>query len=528
MAEIVPNTVVKVLRGIPLDDTYSDTILFENESAQTAYFTGKAKATYTGLMVQRVDSTVGGPRKPATVRLEVLADELYDCNYIMFQNSNFGQKWFYAFIKRINYLNPQTTEIEYEIDHFQTWFLSAQIKPSFVEREHTLNDAIFANLEAEPVEPGIKVCTGVWNNFSSFTGTYVYVGLAGPPDGKSIYAGDLVNGRSYSGVQIRQFSASDASGLSSLLTEYAVEGTLDRILFIVNAPFQYGQDFTLVDFPDSVQMAGSVGGYTPRNKKLLAYPFQYLEMISPTGNVQTLYYEKFSAKPGPIVTPSVSFSSIYTCTPTPCVICMPSQYDIDGEYGNKSGVTGNSTYAFTFDDFPYGAWLGNVYANWLAQNQAKTGVALGKGLLKAGAGVIAGNPMMGISAVGGLADIAADLTDRENVSMAPMGTATNGAANYVVGRVGIEARRYQIRPDRARRIDTFFDMFGYATNEVKQPNLTGRQSYNYVKTRGAVIEGSMPVESMATIKAMFNNGIRLWHNAQVKNFELPNPIVKEG
>lgn len=44
------------------------------------------------------------------------AENLYDCNYIMFQNASFGTKWFYAFITSVAYENNETSRITMEID----------------------------------------------------------------------------------------------------------------------------------------------------------------------------------------------------------------------------------------------------------------------------------------------------------------------------------------------------------------------------------------------------------------------------
>ena len=70
-------------------------------------------------------------------------------------------------------------------------------------------------------------------------------------------------------------------------------------------------------------------------------------------------------------------------------------------------------------------------------------------------------------------------------------------------------------------------MFGYATKLLKIPNETGRDNGNYVKTSGVVIEGSMPVQDMANIKAMYTRGVRFWHTTDVGNYSLSNAIKKE-
>ena len=55
-------------------------------------------------------------------------------------------------------------------------------------------------------------------------------------------------------------------------------------------------------------------------------------------------------------------------------------------------------------------------------------------------------------------------------------------------------------------------MFGYKTNLVKMPNLTGRQNWNYVKTIDANIIGNIPQNDIELLKSIFNSGVTIWHN----------------
>ena len=49
---VVPHTPVgifKILRNVPLDSTYTDTLNFSSVSAQQAYFNGKVKYTHSDM-----------------------------------------------------------------------------------------------------------------------------------------------------------------------------------------------------------------------------------------------------------------------------------------------------------------------------------------------------------------------------------------------------------------------------------------------------------------------------------------------
>lgn len=92
--------------------------IFHQVQRNLLIFPGLAKHSLTAQTYQRVNK--------GTMRVGLSADSCYDCNYLMFQNSGFGSKWFYAFITSVEYVNNAVTEITFEIDVMQTWFLIIQ------------------------------------------------------------------------------------------------------------------------------------------------------------------------------------------------------------------------------------------------------------------------------------------------------------------------------------------------------------------------------------------------------------------
>ena len=90
MSYVTPQTKIFILKDVPLDNTYQHTLFFSSKEAQISYFSGLVKYSYVNCTYQRV--------KRSACRVEINSENLYDCNYIMFQNTAFGDKWFYAFI----------------------------------------------------------------------------------------------------------------------------------------------------------------------------------------------------------------------------------------------------------------------------------------------------------------------------------------------------------------------------------------------------------------------------------------------
>ena len=148
--EISPNSKIYLLRGIPLDNTYNDTIYFSSASAQLSYFqgklTGNGGVSFTAQTYQRVGKN--------RCRLNICADDIYNVNYMFFQNTSYGSKWFYAFVTEVEYINDAVSEISYEIDVIQTYMFNWSLGMSMVEREHSATDVAGGNLMSEPFDVG--------------------------------------------------------------------------------------------------------------------------------------------------------------------------------------------------------------------------------------------------------------------------------------------------------------------------------------------------------------------------------------
>ena len=157
MSYITPSSYIYVLEGVPFDETYQHSIYFANTQAQYNYFWSKRKYTFTAQTYQRV--------KRGYCRVQQKADTMYGCNYMMFQNTNYGTKWFYAFILDVEYINDNVSEIHYEIDVLQSWLwhpASGSTEPDsefefnkcFINREHTITDNLWEHNVPEGLDVG--------------------------------------------------------------------------------------------------------------------------------------------------------------------------------------------------------------------------------------------------------------------------------------------------------------------------------------------------------------------------------------
>lgn len=144
---IEPNSTIQLMKNVPLNNRQTDTYFFGTRTLQTNFFAQFVPTGYTfqKQSYQRVNREY--------CKLKINPELVHECNYMRFQNTAFGDKWFYGFILDSDYINNNTVIIHYKIDPLQSWFFeySNNMKQCFVEREHTATDVIGENLQDEPV-----------------------------------------------------------------------------------------------------------------------------------------------------------------------------------------------------------------------------------------------------------------------------------------------------------------------------------------------------------------------------------------
>ena len=123
---ITPQTNIKILK-VPLELSNKNQLTFSDKEEQFEYFDSLEKIELDSCNYQRKDNVIMFPAH---------IDSIIEYNYCMYQNSNYSNKWFYAFITKMEYENNGTTKIYITTDVWQTWQFDLDFKESFVEREH--------------------------------------------------------------------------------------------------------------------------------------------------------------------------------------------------------------------------------------------------------------------------------------------------------------------------------------------------------------------------------------------------------
>ena len=553
---IAPNSTIILYSGMPLDDTYSDTLYFATKSNRDGFFSN-VNNPYRKMVLeqntyQRVNSGV--------FEAKVLADNVYDVNYMAFQNTNFGNKWFYAFVDSVEYINNLNTRITYSIDVIQTYLFDCDFEDCIVEREHSQYDTLFENILPEPVSLGEYV----FDNYSpinpSFTvtedGQQLTFDLRDNDivvqyvDTNGLSSSGMLMGGTYVGCHYRAYRATSAgaSNLASWLgnssniqkpeqilniymtPHYITRGTDDGRL-ITNAESWNTDRIIDVDLPTPTFMG--IGGYLVKNKKLFTYPYMYLHIDDGNCNDMALRYEFFERTNSTIVVKGRIYGS-------PLTPVQQSFYPL----GYKRNVAQNDKEMFTekltLAEYPLCSWNYDTYKAWVAQNalplilKGITSVGGAVGMV-AGAGAIGGfGAMSSVAGDVGLGSKAIGLTGiitewyKASIKADTMrGAIANGNALFFYNKLGFNSALAHQPVEYLRVIDDFFNMYGYTTNRLKKPNISSRPHWNYVKTRGAKLIGACPTNALKQMCSIFDSGITFWKNAsEVGNYSLDNRPVE--
>lgn len=580
MAVITPNSDV-ILLHVPLEINDINQLSFANATAQYNYFHGlTGKKSYDNFTYQRKDNVI---------RIPDVIDNLYTYNYVMYRNTEYSNKWFYAFITDLKYVNDSVTEVTIKTDVWQTWQFDLTYKACLIDREHTNDDTIGSNTLPEDLELGDYVTNGAVTNFGAeITGVGDWVIVVdvtmienSTPAGS---AGQTLNystdgGQTYGGSIPKQYVNGIPSGLYHLVLGYnssvvfsarqlidvyenaglidaiqavyivptALVGTVQQNITIaslnpvtfaaktctVSMPQDSSGVYNLTTNPATYNRPNTIDGFTPVNKKLLSYPYQYLNVSNNVGTTLPYRYEDFSN--------GAKFRVEGVLCPSGSTKAVPV------DYKNISNSENGYDYSIQGSKYPMCSWNSDSYTNWLTQNginmRAEWNSDLMAGALSTMAGLVGATMTgsttagillgMGSGAVTGAGGIIHQAREqhlaRTNANLVPdqvKGNINSADINWSKWRSQFTFLPMSIKAEYARCIDQYFSQFGYKCNRVKIPNITGRTNWNYVKTVGCYIEANIPQDDLAEIKSMFDKGITIWHNpATFADYTQSNAIV---
>lgn len=534
--EFTPHSIIYLL-NVPMSADQKNQLDFANVGAQTAYMQSRIVRSFTDFTYQRKDHVI---------RVPIEADAIWNANYVMYQNQNFTNKWFYAFVERIEYRNDGCTWLHIKTDVFQTWMFNYSFKPSFVEREHVSDDTPYKHTVPENLPLGdLYACREhratpfslLARNQAEFDANYYvcicmseianYVGAAAI----TTMIGGAPNGCNYYCV--------DAAHLRAFLDDCEQHGQSESIISVfpiprgavywdvINTVYTPRDHGNTVD-PMVVSIMMRDAGFLPdgtviKNNKLKSYPYTCVRLHNSSGSSVDLKPQNFyNLMMG--YSNQVAFETNYATAPNASLMVSPRFYLQSG--AGSADINDNAfQYSIEFNGFPQIAWTVDTYKNYAALNANSLmmqQVDIGVSAIAAGAqgdyiGVLGDT----LSAV----EFAAKQVDMENKPREVVGKPSAGV-EMLSGAAGVFVSIMRPTPEYLHMIDDYFSLFGYAVNCVKNVETRTRQNWNYIKTRDIMIDADCPEEDAQELESIYNSGLTIWHNsATFGDFTQNNPIV---
>lgn len=541
-----PSTNIHLCSGVPLNNKYDHTLWFATPELQFNYFNS---------MVNRTFNAYSYVRKTWKLKVAATMEAARVWSYLFFQNGN-GKRYFY-FVNQIEYINDNTVELTLEIDVIQTYMFDWKLNPCYVEREHSVLDLPGENTVDEGLELG-ELITARLEKVDLTSQMVVLV--ASSIDLNKYYIGgiedrivaskydNLFGGFQVTAVPVNAHAAWDNMAwdeLAKIMFKLEQDGKLDAIFTMWQYPGQLvnwnngNYETAILKYVTGQRgtyhvtglRPSTIDGYTPKNRKLLQYPYAFIYATNNQGGAAIYHYDLFDQSYG------YQFNVKGNIAPDGIVKLVPYKYKgVDGDNFEESLTMGN---------FPICSWNSDTYKLWLAQNQSSqnmglvmeglkiaggaaaivggvlaTGATGGAAGFAGAAGITSGAGMI-MSGASGIASQLAQRADRDVQPPQARGTIT-GSFGITHGLTDFHIHHKTIDAYHAEMIDNYFTMYGYATRKVKIPNILSRRAFNYVKTVGSNVTGDICMEDLRTINAIFDKGITFWKNHDLGNYSLDN------
>lgn len=536
---MIPNSEIWIINGVPITSDYEHSLWFASRNEQIDYYRNHAHVHITNMSYARTGVN--------SLKVEVPLSSIVNANYMMFINPNYENRYFFAFINKVEYISDTTTQIIYTMDWLQSYITSLQFGECFVEREHVRVDT--NNFCPEGLETGDYITYKYYEDFAGIMqdGYAICINMAPPFNSENIYIGgeQILFGENFSVLYnddkigkianvpdtlVHIYFTTSDRGLDifyGFLSTVARNNLLDSIASITLIPktiesnFPEGKEWYISGRnQDELRYNVSVGynqnsffeGFIPKNHKLYSFPYIYLEISNNEGEKITFKLEDLNISNG-----RIEFSVRGSTASSGDFVIYP-----------KNGYQNKGTNDFIAWDDRLGLKIGqvvpfssDVYKAWLVNNRATNNLNLANSIAQAGTGALMvgasiSNPALASQGasmlIGGAQGVFGALNQREVAKMQPntaKGISTPSAS------VGASMTKYSasfkgVRPEVAQRIDSYFTAYGYQVNTTKTPSLHNRSRFTYVRTNGCIIKSDLPTVARDKICAIMNKGCTFW------------------
>lgn len=445
-------------------------------------------------------------RDRGTIQVNASYSQVIQANYMAFQNPDYSNKYFFAFIDEVKYLSESSSEIVYTTDIWTTWHDYWTAKACLVLREHVINDTVGSNTVPENLETGEYVMQ-THTKDGHLTTTKLVLASSVAPDTPSLpLIGSIYNGI-YSGFRYYTYDTATMTQMIQSMADNNKEGAISSLFlapsFVI--PQTGGGAVTESNTPQSYELGitpiTALDDYVPKNKKLLTYPYCFIEASNGNG-ANAIYHQELFYQGN--TQGNFIFKTIGSLTPGCSIRMYPKYY---------KGAVDNIDEGINLGKYPQCNWSTDMFTNWVTQN----GINIATNIVGSAIDIGTGKTSSGLT---GLVN---SMDQIRRADMIPPQTSGNINCGDVVTSNGDNTFHYfrkSIKYEFAERIDQYFTRLGYRVNKVKVPNMGNRENYNFVQV--AQEENlaypnnynniCLPASALDTINTLFRNGITIWNN----------------
>lgn len=423
-------------------------------------------------------------RNTGTIMAGFTYEQCLQANYIAFQNPDYSNKWFFAWIDDVIYKGDKNTEITFTIDAWSTWFDKWNKKVCFINRQHVNDDTVGLHTVNENLDIGQLICDNVdiVNELGAESFYYIVIGSNYNPAtehrnaGLGMYADYPQGSLWFAWLVNRENYADTINSISQWLYNVTIQQHADDIQYMFALPYQA---FHLVgDIDENSHLVTSGKGrvlddlitkdkriirqfddYQARNNKLYVYPYSFIRVTNNMGSFNDYKIEDFNE---PDIDGNPTNNMSFNVIGIPCI-------GYSGKIRPKyyQGITNNEDESLQLGKYPILSWSVDAFTNWLTQNAVNLSVSAISSVVGSaiaiGVGVSTSNPIAVASGIlSASTSIANTFGQINQASMLPntaQGNANSGDVSFIFNINRFKILHMRPKKEFLKRIDDYFTRF---------------------------------------------------------------------
>lgn len=536
----IPNTTLYV-GVVPWNSDLKNVQSYNSRAEQISAIQGLLTHKYEHINIIRRDSDL---------ILKGVNEDLTQCNYLMYQNKDISDKWYFAFIDNVQYNSLNSVIISHTIDVWQTYQFDITYYKNLILRAHVAksSDTVGRWLAPEPISvaPEFERKHNVFNDlswtpqyvlhstsvFNNTTKKYEYKGN-GTGATLSAEYGIFVNDdddvqrvvKNYGKLSAAEALKSNdddeySNWISDLLTGQTIDKAVKLIsttsisqlqdhrneligLYAIPAWVHDGtnkyatNNIKKKEVTTTLPTTTLACGYAPRNKKMLSSLCKAYLFYNENGF-------KLPLKPELFTSDTPVFTVKATELSTNAFLLQI------GSYADYTATTNKISYRCE-NRLGYDANTGLDKV----LNTLTSAVGVVNAVGSVASQTIAGN--VGGAVQGAVSSVQQSINMIDALGQRGVNTGASGDIMSITEKRAMPVFA-DVSPTEAqcRYIDDYLDVYGYAINEIGKIStyMKNRSNWNYIQVANCNIKVSAPNDDVNKLKQMFESGVTIWH----KNF----------